>query len=55
MNALTMIIHVKELFGAANGTKRYETSKELFCCKIKNGSSVNTHVIKMIIYIEKLN
>jgi len=33
----------------------YETSKKLFCCMMIEGSSVNTHVLKMIGYIKKLD
>jgi hypothetical protein len=54
MDAHTMIMHLKELFEWTNKTKRYENSKELLCCKMIKGSSVNTHVLKMIGYIEKL-
>jgi hypothetical protein len=60
MDAHAMIMHLKELFEWTNKTKRYEYSKELFyckmlfCCKMTKGSSVNTHVLKMIGYIEKL-
>jgi len=32
----------------------YENSKELFRCKMTKGSLVNTHVLKIIGYIEKL-
>jgi len=54
MDAHTMIMHLKELFEWTNKTKRNENSKELLCCKMIKGSSVNTHVLKMIGYIEKL-
>jgi hypothetical protein len=54
MNAYTMIMHIKKLFDEASRIERYETSKKLFCCKMTEGSSVNTHVLKMIGYIEKL-
>ena len=54
MDAHTMIMHLKELFEWTNKTKRHENSKELLCCKMTKGSSVNTNVLKMIGYIEKL-
>ena len=54
MNAYTIIMHLKELFDEASKIERYETSKKLFCCKMTEGSSVNTHILKMIGYIEKL-
>jgi hypothetical protein len=51
----TMTIHLKELFDKESRTERYETSMELFCYKMIEGSLVNTHVLKMIGYIKKLN
>jgi len=54
MDAYTMIIHLKKLFDAASRNDKYETSKELFHCKMINGSLMNTHVLKMIGYNEKL-
>jgi len=44
----------RELFDKVSRTEKYETSKELFHCKMIEGSLVNTHVLKMIGYIEKL-
>jgi len=35
--------------------ERYETFKELFCCKMIGGSLVNIHFLRMIGYIEKLS
>jgi len=54
MNAYTIIMHLKELFDETSRTNRYQTSKELFRCKMTKGSSMNTHVLKMNGYIEKL-
>jgi hypothetical protein len=54
MGAYTIIMHLKELFNEASRTKRYDTSKELFRCKMTKGSSVSTHILKMNGYIEKL-
>ncbi|KAJ8899333.1 hypothetical protein K2173_018307 [Erythroxylum novogranatense] len=54
MDAPTMILHLKELFGAQSRVERYQISKALFQCKMAEGSSVDTHVLKMIGYIEKL-
>jgi hypothetical protein len=54
MDAHTIIMHLKELFDATNRIERYETSKELFCCKMTDGSLVNAHVLKISGYIEKL-
>jgi len=55
MNIYTMIMYLKEIFDKVSRTKRYETTKELFHCKMTGSSSVNTHVSKMIGYIEKLD
>jgi hypothetical protein len=55
IDAYDMIMYLKELFDEASRTKRYEISKELFRCKMIEGSLVNTHVLKMINYIEKLS
>ena len=54
MDAYTMIMQLKKLFERANKPKMYENFKKLFCCKMTKGSSMNTHVLKMIGYIEKL-
>jgi len=55
MDVHTMIMRLKKLFDEPSRKERYETSKELFHCKITEGYSVNTHVLKMISYIEKLD
>jgi hypothetical protein len=55
MDAYNIIMHLKKLFDEASRTKRYETFKELFYCKMTRGSLVNTHVLKMIDYIKKLS
>jgi hypothetical protein len=46
MNVYIMIMHLKELFDDANRNERYKTSKELFRCKMKGGSLVNTYVLR---------
>jgi hypothetical protein len=48
-------MHLNELFDEASRIEMYETSKKLFCCMMIEGSSVNTHVLKMIGYIKKLD
>jgi hypothetical protein len=55
MDAHTIIMHLKELFDEASKIERYDTYKELFCCKMIEGSLVSNHVLKMIGYIEKLS
>lgn len=52
MDALSMIVHLKELYNAQARTNRFSTSRELFQCKMAEGSSVSTHV--MIELVEKL-
>jgi hypothetical protein len=54
MDVHTMIMHLKEIFDEASWIERYETSNKLFCYKMIEGSLVNTHILKMIDYIEKL-
>jgi hypothetical protein len=53
-DAHTMIILLKELFDNASRIEMYKIFKELFHCKMTKGSLMNTHVLKMIGYIEKL-
>jgi len=48
MDVHIIIMHFKELLDAISRTEKYETSKKLFCYKITRGSSVNTHVLRMI-------
>jgi len=54
MDAHTMIMHLKELLDETSRTEMYETSKELFHYKMIKDSLVNTHVLKMIGYIQIL-
>jgi hypothetical protein len=54
MNVHIIITHLKELFDATSRTERYETSKELFYCKMTEGLLMNTHVLRMIDYFKKL-
>jgi hypothetical protein len=53
-DAHTMIILLKELFDNASRIEMYKIFKELSHCKMTKGSLMNTHVLKMIGYIEKL-
>jgi len=50
-----IIMHLIELFDATSWSKRYETSKKLFRCKMTEGSSLNTFVLRMIDYFNKLD
>jgi hypothetical protein len=54
MDAYTIIMHLKKLFDEACRIERYETSKELFCCKITKDYLMKTLVLKINGYIKKL-
>ncbi|XP_038706913.1 uncharacterized protein LOC120002286 [Tripterygium wilfordii] len=54
MEAFEMIEHLKKLFQEQARQERYDISKALFQCRMVEGSSVNSHVLKMIGYIEDL-
>ena len=54
MDAHIIIMYLKELFGATRCNERSETSKELFCYKMTEGSSVNTYVVRMIGYFKEI-
>ncbi|KAL8092814.1 hypothetical protein AgCh_034891 [Apium graveolens] len=54
MDAHTILMHLQELYDVAGRTAQYEISKELFGCRMSEGSSVNDHVLKMINLIERL-
>ncbi|KAL8145008.1 hypothetical protein AgCh_003285 [Apium graveolens] len=54
MDAYTILVHLQELYDVEGRTARYEISKELFRCKMAEGTSVNDHVLKMINLIESL-
>ncbi|KAL8093468.1 hypothetical protein AgCh_035373 [Apium graveolens] len=54
MDAHTILMHLQELYDVAGRTTRYEILKELFGCRMSEGSSVNDHVLKMINLIEHL-
>ncbi|KAL8114400.1 hypothetical protein AgCh_021310 [Apium graveolens] len=43
MDAHTILMHLQELYDVAGRTARYEISKELFGCRMSEGSSVNGH------------
>lgn len=54
MEAYDMIIHLKKLYQEQARHERFDVSKALFQCKLAEGASVGTHVLKMIGYIENL-
>ena len=55
MNDYDMMVHLQELFGAWSRTKRYKIFKELFRCRMVEGTSLTIHVLRIISYIEKLS
>ncbi|KAK4275751.1 hypothetical protein QN277_018782 [Acacia crassicarpa] len=54
MDAPSIIFHLQELYDKQGRTERFETSKELFGCKLAEGMAIGPHVLKMIGLIEKL-
>src|SRR6266540_6139385 len=54
MMAFDIVVQLKNLFQAQTRVKRYEMTKALHECKMAEGASVSTHVIKMIGYIDNL-
>jgi len=54
MMAFDIVVQLKNLFQAQARVKRYEMTKALHECKMAEGASVSSHVIKMIGYIENL-
>src|SRR6266498_4155901 len=54
MMAFDIVVQLKILFQAQARVERYEMTKALHECKMAEGASVNSHVIKMIGYIENL-
>nr|XP_027124246.1 uncharacterized protein LOC113740935 [Coffea arabica] len=54
MGAYDIVQHLRELFEQQSRTVRYDTSKELFRCKMAEGAPVAPHVLKIIGLIEKL-
>ena len=55
MEAYDMIFNLKEMFQQQARQERYETTKALHSCKMAEGTSVSTHVLKMKGYIEHLD
>lgn len=55
MDVHIMIMHLKKLFDTTNRTKRYETFKKLVRNKMTDSSAMNTQILKIIDYIEKLS
>ena len=54
MEPRAMLLHLMELFVEQSRTQRYEISKSLFRARMAESSSVQSHVLKMIEWIETL-
>ena len=54
MEAHEMIVHLKEMFQQQARQERYETTKALHSCKMAEGASVSTHMLKMKGYTNHL-
>ena len=54
MEVFEMIYHPMEMFQQHARKERYETTKALFSCKMVEGESVSTHLLKMKGYIDHL-
>ncbi|XP_017984311.1 PREDICTED: uncharacterized protein LOC108663605 [Theobroma cacao] len=51
MNALYIILNLREMFSKENRTKRFNISRELFRCKMSEASPIRPHMLKMKGYI----
>ncbi|CAA0821431.1 Unknown protein, partial [Striga hermonthica] len=54
-NASEILLHLQELYGDRTQQIRYQISKELFRCRMTEGSSVHDHGLKMIALVESLS
>ncbi|XP_017970414.1 PREDICTED: uncharacterized protein LOC108660668 [Theobroma cacao] len=45
MNALDIILNLREMFDKESRTKRFDISRDLFLCKMFEGSPVRPHVL----------
>ena len=54
MDVPFILLNLKELYGEQSRTTRYEISKQLFYARMIEGTSVQTHVLKMIDLITHL-
>ena len=50
----SMLLNLKELYGEQSQTTRYEISKQLFCIRMIEGTSVQTYILKIIDLITRL-
>ena len=52
MDTQSILLNLKELYEEQSRTVRYEISKQLFCARMAEGSTVQDHVLKVIDLIE---
>ncbi|XP_075515594.1 uncharacterized protein LOC142550241 [Primulina tabacum] len=53
-NAAEIHLHLKELYGVQTRSERHATVKELMTTRLRDGTSVHEHGVRMIGLIEKL-
>ncbi|GAV70623.1 UBN2_2 domain-containing protein [Cephalotus follicularis] len=49
-----ILLRLQELYGSRSRTESFNLSRQLFCTKMAEGSSVHTHGLKMIDLVEQL-
>ena len=54
MDIYDMVEHLKKLYQGQACQERFDVLKELFQCKMVEGNPVESHVLKMIGYVENL-
>ena len=54
MDALSILLNLKELYGEHSRIARYEISKQLFHARMTEGTSVHDHVLMVIDLITRL-
>ncbi|XP_073121893.1 uncharacterized protein [Henckelia pumila] len=54
MNAASIHLHLQELYGAQTRAERFTTVKALMTTRMREGTSVHEHGVRMIGYIERL-
>ena len=52
LSAHDILVRLRELYTERARHERYEISRQLFRCRMSEGSQVENHVVKMIGYIE---
>ncbi|XP_073139007.1 uncharacterized protein [Henckelia pumila] len=54
VNAASIHLHLQELYGAQTRAERFTTVKALMTARMREGTSVHEHCVRMIGYIERL-